>query len=106
VTIVYNGTAQIAPRILTDIGVATDVSVAGASAIKVYPVPVGNVLNIEGIDSFTGIEIRDITGKVYYSSASNDAWSVRIETGNMPKGVYFIKLTSPAGNVTRKFVKN
>jgi hypothetical protein len=106
VAIEFNGTAQLAPRMVSDIGVATAIDISGADAIKVYPIPVAAVLNIEGIDAFTAIEVRDVTGKVYHASQTGGAWSLTLETSTLPKGIYFIRLTSPAGTVTKKFIKN
>ncbi len=106
IAIEYNGTAQIAPRIVEDIGQATAIDILEAEGIRLYPVPAGGLLTIEGIDAFTGIEVRNIAGKVVRAISNNGEFIRTVEMSQLPAGIYFIRLTSPAGTVTKKFIKN
>ncbi|MBM3421368.1 MAG: T9SS type A sorting domain-containing protein, partial [Bacteroidetes bacterium] len=49
---------------------------------------------------------RDIAGRVYHSASTGGAWLVTVDTGRLPKGIYFVRLSSPAGIVTKKFIRN
>ncbi|MFO7575331.1 MAG: DUF5689 domain-containing protein, partial [Bacteroidales bacterium] len=106
IAIEFNGTAQIAPRIVEDIGQATAIYGTEADGIRLYPVPAGEMLTIEGIDSYSGIEIRNIAGKVVHSASNNGEFLRTVEMSQLPAGIYYIRLTSPAGTVTKKFIKN
>ena len=106
VAIVYNSVAQIAPRFYSDFMKATDILVTGDSGIRLYPVPAGEILTIEGVDAFTAIEIMNIAGKVVHSVSGNREFTRTVETSQLPAGIYFIRLTSPAGTITKKFIKN
>ena len=106
VAIVFNSAAQIAPRFYSDFMKATDILVTGDSGIRLYPVPAGEMLTIEGVDAFTAIEIMNIAGKVVHSVSGNREFTRTVETSQLPAGIYFIRLTSPAGTITKKFIKN
>lgn len=106
IAIIFNSTVQIAPRFYSDFMTATDIHLPADGGIRLYPVPAKEMLTIEGVDAFTGIEIRNIAGKVVHSASNNGEFMRTVETSQLPAGIYFIRLTSPAGTITKKFVKN
>jgi len=102
---VFNTTAQVYSRTLADFSVITAIEKTGENDIRIYPVPFGDLLNLENIGEFTGVEIRDITGRVVLKVNNDGAGLIRIETAKLPSGIYLLKLISPQGTVTRKIVK-
>ena len=64
--------------------------------IKVYPNPFSNVIKW---NSFEGIEVRDILGKLLYTSENTN----RISTSTWQTGIYFIHLKDK--NQTIKVIK-
>lgn len=106
IAIEFNGTAQIAPRIVEDIGQATAIYATEADGIILYPVPAGEILTIEGVDSYSSIEIRNVAGKMVHAISNNGEFVRTVEMSQLPAGIYFIRLTSPAGTITKKFIKN
>ncbi|MCF8222634.1 MAG: T9SS type A sorting domain-containing protein [Bacteroidales bacterium] len=77
------------------------------SWFNVYPNPVTDRLNIDLAEEYAGVDlsvaILDINGRQVYSSSS---FSGRyINTGSLPRGMYFIRLSTPGATATRKFVK-
>ena len=77
------------------------VDYAGAAAVKIYPNPTSDMLNI------AGIEVKDV--QVY--SASGQLAKVRVsnnvvDTRGLQSGTYIIRMTDNEGNVVlRKFIK-
>ncbi len=80
------------------------------SQIKLYPNPFDENLNIEidntigqpleiTLSNIQGVEVK--TGKADKSSDKNYSFS----TGNLPKGIYFIKVQTNAAVFTRKLIK-
>ena len=64
---------------------------------KIYPNPVKDELRIEGGDLIIiQVKILDITGKIVGNSTNVSA---------LPKGIYFVKLKTDKGTVTKKFIK-
>lgn len=105
IAIQHNGTAQIAPRMADDIATATDIFDPVAGNIRLYPVPVTTHLTIEGIEAFNLIEITDIGGRSVMSVNSSGAPSVVIPTGDLNRGVYFVRISSPTRVVVRRFIR-
>jgi endonuclease I len=72
---------------------------------KFYPNPLkGDILNVDtNID--LKIEIFDILGKSILKQNLTNS-SKQINTSNLNKGIYLIRLTSEKGSVTKKLIKN
>ena len=58
---------------------------------KVYPNPTDQYLNIESERMIQQIQVFDLTGKLVLSDTSVSDFSLRINIGGLPKGLYFIK---------------
>ena len=68
-----------------------------SASIKIYPNPVKEKLQIESGDlTIRKVEILDITGKIVENSTNVSALS---------SGIYFVRLETDKGIITRKFVK-
>lgn len=83
----------------------------GNISISTYPNPVKNILLIESQESLssnTGVLISDITGKVLRSSSKKIGDNIiSINVANLSKGVYFLRVTTEAGQVsTSRFIKD
>ena len=73
--------------------------------IKIYPNPVKEVLYIdipffEKVEYLKNVEIVDLSGKTLMSPLS------QINVSHLASGIYFIKITTNKGIVTKKFIKN
>jgi len=75
-----------------------------ADALTIYPNPVKNELFIMNNEQLTmnNVEIVDLSGKTLMSQSSPLS---QINVTNLSAGVYFIKITTDKGIVTKKFVK-
>ena len=88
-------------------------TIAGTSAIeddllnniKLYPVPASTILTVSYEAGVNQIEILDLTGsRVYFNEQLNET-EHKIDVSSLPKGIYFIKMSTDAKLVTRKFIK-
>jgi hypothetical protein len=78
--------------------------------LKIYPNPVGDYINIAGIDKNTGIEnisLHDVLGKLVYRhplpvSGVNE---FQISTSKLKPGTYFLKMNSATESATYKIMK-
>lgn len=79
----------------------------GVGLIKLYPNPVGDILNVSvlgTIDSKATLQISDAEGKVVMTkSVVNNPQSIDIS--QLTKGVYMIKVNNGGSILTSKFVK-
>lgn len=69
---------------------------------KISPNPTQNILHIAGIEIITTVELINANGvlmsKQQYSSDTN------IDLNDVPKGLYYIKMTNSEGSITQSFV--
>ena len=69
---------------------------------KISPNPTQNILHIAGIETITTVELINANGvlisKKQYSSDTN------IDLHDVPKGLYYIKMTNSEGSITQSFV--
>ena len=88
----------------TEVGINTVDSVK----IEIYPNPTNYELRIMHYElRIKDIEIFDISGKSVYSSFSPSSHSsiTTINISNLTSGIYVIKITTEAGEVIKKFIK-
>ena len=72
--------------------------------IKVFPVPVKDILNINYKGNITlNIEIIDITGKTVFRK-NNLTPSNIINTNNLSKGLYYLNFKTNQNTITRKII--
>ena len=74
------------------------------SQIVMYPNPVNDKLTVEANDAISNVEIYNLMGAMVYSQ-KNCANKVEINTADLQKGIYFIRLTTNKVTETRRFVK-
>jgi len=71
--------------------------------LRIYPNPVKDYLRFTNYElRFNKVEILDLSGKTLMSQSSNLS---PINVTNLPAGIYFVKITTDNGIITRKFIK-
>lgn len=74
------------------------------SNFSLYPNPANDILNVNGNQTITSIEITDLNGRVV--SVWNGALqNVQIQTSNLQSGLYILNVHTDAGKGTAKFIK-
>ncbi len=89
---------------LSEEGYYNSVKGSVESAIKVvlYPMPVTNVLNIQGLE-LAAVQVYSLSGSMIISQTSS---SNTVDVSGLPKGVYIIKMKDVNGKVAvEKFLK-
>jgi hypothetical protein len=72
--------------------------------IIMYPNPAKEALYIENAEGFNSVEIFNVTGNLVKVGVIENG-SLIINTTDLQKGVYLVKLKSAAGEVARKIIK-
>lgn len=73
----------------------------------IYPNPVDNIMYIDLDEEYSGrtvdVHILDISGRqVYSADGFSDSY---LDLGRLPRGMYFIRLTTTTHTATRRFIK-
>jgi hypothetical protein len=74
-------------------------------AVKIFPNPVVNVLNISSEQLIRTVEVKDALGNVISNFESNER-TVAINTSNYSTGFYFIEVRLENGTTSLKFIKD
>lgn len=69
---------------------------------KIYPNPVQEILNLQGVETVESYIIFDITGK---QLAQANTSINQIDVSNLSNGVYWLQLNTLNGPVSKKFIK-
>lgn len=80
---------------------------ANVTTVKVYPNPNQGQFNVSVTDKSIGtvnLTLTDMTGKTVYEKTLkvNGGQDLKIETGNLPKGIYQLKMNSEKGTQVSK----
>ena len=78
-------------------------------SLQVYPNPTTGQLRITNCElRITGIEIFDVFGRSVkaISPSFGGGWGEALDISDLPSGIYFVRIQTEAGMVTRKVVKN
>jgi len=84
------------------------VGVENVRPLQVYPNPTTGELRIETLDrryEILDIEIYDVIGKKLVSSLKSQISNQIIDISGLSAGIYFVKITTEAGEVVEKVVK-
>jgi len=76
-----------------------------AQKIKLYPVPVISDLYIDNIVNVTRIEIFDVMGNKHISETCDNQDHLSIPVSQLPRGIYFIRFTTPRASAIKRFTK-
>jgi uncharacterized protein len=75
-------------------------------SLNLYPNPVSNRLTVESELIIKHYQIYSLDGRLVNSEENVNQSTIEINTQNIPKGVYIIKLSAEKGEVvTRKFIR-
>lgn len=75
-------------------------------AIKVFPNPAGNIVNILSESPITQYELYEFGGKLLLSKDGMDETLINIDLSGYNSGVFFIKVISEGKITTKRIVKN
>ena len=77
-------------------------------AIKLYPNPTSQMLNISSNINFNGLQVVDLQGRIVYNQTiGNLSSSTRINISELNAGIYFVKISNNQGVIsTQRFIKN
>ena len=79
------------------------------NSITLYPNPANDVVNVEcRMNNVQGVEVIDVYGKVVRTVVGANNYSslpTRINVSGLANGMYFVRVTTEEGTVTKTFVK-
>lgn len=80
------------------------------ASVKIYPNPFNTAINIslnEVVTSKLMVNVTNVLGQVLYSETLvNPSGIIQLNAlGDLPKGIYFVELSSPEINITKKIMK-
>ena len=82
----------------------TGISAVQTATFQIFPNPAHSKLNIIGNVVPTTVRLYNITGQLVYET-DQCAVKMNISVSEIPIGVYFIRITTESGTVTKKIVK-
>ena len=86
------------------VGIEVGIETIGAVAVKIYPNPTTGELKIEnGWLRVENVIIYDVFGKI--QKTENGKMGNAIDISHLPAGAYFVKISTEAGEVVRKVLK-
>jgi len=69
---------------------ATQIDIISANYIILYPNPVKDIITIKSNEIIENIEVRDVLGKVVYSSVANHT-SITLDATQLSNNIYFVR---------------
>jgi hypothetical protein len=75
-----------------------------SSTINLYPNPVNDILNISSSDNIKSLEIKDLLGRIVYSSLDINSKSISLNTSNFRNNVYLLSLIINDKLVIKKII--
>jgi hypothetical protein len=81
----------------------TNINNIRAATFRIFPNPVDNELNITGNIVPTIVRLYNITGQLVYETVQCTT-NMKIAVSSMPSGIYFIKIDSYYGSITKKII--
>ena len=84
-----NGCADTASYNVTYI-TSTDIWDNLSSSISLYPNPVNDILNISSSGNIKSLEIKDLLGRVIYSSSELNSNNISLNTSSFSNNVYMV----------------
>ena len=103
----FGTSAPVSFNITTENGILTGIEPAETQTLKIYPNPVRDELHIVGAKNLLPlqkVEICDMSGRVVLLSSFGGVGG-GFNVSALPAGVYFLKLQTDKGMITKKFVK-
>ncbi len=76
------------------------------NAISIYPNPTQNILNIiSPLTEITDVEVFDVRGRIVNIIEFNDQGNYQVDVTNLESAMYFIKIKTNNGMVTKRIIK-
>jgi len=98
-----NGCADTATFNVTYIA-STGILDNSISTISIYPNPVNDMLNISSSDNIKSLEVKDLLGRIVYSSTDINSKSISLNTSNFSNNVYLLSLIINNKLVIKKII--
>ncbi len=74
--------------------------------IKIFPNPTTGIINIHSPNAYIkNIEVFDVRGRRFYETVYDEKNAHTADLDSLETGIYFLKITTEIGDVTKKFVK-
>ncbi|AFU68322.1 secreted protein [Psychroflexus torquis ATCC 700755] len=77
-----------------------------SNKVRIYPNPVNDLLNYEGIEDISKINIFDLTGRKLLTSIPNQQQFINLTSLAIKNGLYIIQFETLKGFITKKFLKS
>ena len=103
ITLDTNGCADTASYNVTYIS-STGIWDNSSSSINLYPNPVNDILNISSSDNIKSLEIKDLLGRIIYSSLDINSKIISLNTSNFINNVYLLSLIINDKLVIKKII--
>lgn len=104
-----NGTCTAKQSVEQAVNLCTGISqteIAANSAIAAFPNPFGNIVNVKNTSAVNVIvSLSDAIGRVLYTGTLESAATEKIDTENLPQGVYLLTVKGDGINETKRIVK-
>jgi uncharacterized delta-60 repeat protein len=102
----YNGDPSSLTANTETISAVTDKKLSNSSTIKLFPNPVKNLLNIDGMDASSAktISIVNINGRVIQTTTTSNSthtWNI----ASLPAGAYYLLIADKKKTMSLEFVK-
>jgi choice-of-anchor B domain-containing protein len=79
---------------------------AGLANVSVYPNPTNNILNVVSPEAKVNtVEIYDISGRILRNIDLSTTTHYQIDLSNLQNAIYFVKISTEIGEVTKQIVK-
>ena len=77
-----------------------------SSTINLYPNPVKDILNISSSDNIKSLKVKDLLGRIIYSSLDINSKSISLNTSNFRNNVYLLSLIINDKLIIKKIIIN
>lgn len=85
---------------------ANGISQKSDDEVTLYPLPVSNLLFIKNTQSFSRLEVINLTGRRVYEINTGGAETEKIDVSGWNSGMYILRLISGNEIVTKRFIVN
>lgn len=74
--------------------------------IKIYPNPVNDLLNYEGIEDISKINVFDLTGRKLLTSIPNQQQFIDLTSADLKNGLFIVQFETSNGVIAMRFLKS
>ena len=76
-------------------------------AISIYPNPTNSIINIVSpLAAITSVEVYDVRGRKMIAKAIDQQGNYQLDISNLGTAMYFVRISTQAGSVTKRIIKN